>query len=102
MGTGLFFDNSAPLGGGGGFHPPTPLDPPTPLPPERLGPIFFRTFGQSKNFSGAFGANLLDNKFPSASQTLSTTGEEGGPPPHPSKGALGPGSQSPTHTRACR
>ena len=56
------FNTSAPLGWVIPHHPPTPLDPPTHHQPpnlERLGHIFFRTFGQSKNFPDclAFGAN---------------------------------------------
>ena len=54
------FNNPAALGERGRPTPP-PLDPPPPHPPqqplERLGPIFFRAFGRSKNFSGAFSAN---------------------------------------------
>ena len=41
-------------GGGGAHHPPNAL--------ERLGQIFFWTFGQSKFFSGAFGAKYFEPK----------------------------------------
>ena len=36
---------------------PTPLFRPPPTPPKRLSQIFFRAFGRSKKFPGAFGAN---------------------------------------------
>ena len=45
-GTWAFFNNSAPLGGGGFPHPtPPPLDPPTPPPLEISGQTFLRAFG---------------------------------------------------------
>ena len=46
--------------GGEGSHttpPRPPCTPPPPPPRKRLSQIFFRAFGQSKFFSGAFGAN---------------------------------------------
>ena len=54
-------------GGGGG----SPLDPPPPLkqvpappppPPQVIGQTFLRVFGQSKNFSGTFGASQFRQK----------------------------------------
>ena len=76
---------------------------PTPHPPEpptqkTWGQIFFRAFGQSKIFSGAFGASQFRPKFfVGASQNSAHWGGRGGldppiqppRPTHPPKRALG-------------
>ena len=69
------FNNSAPFGVAGLGGPTTATHSPWthtthhPPPLKRLGQIFFRAFGRSKVFSGAFGADDLAQKFSSAPQS---------------------------------
>ena len=83
-------------GGSHTTHPP-PLDPPSP-PFKKIGPKFLQTFGQSKLFSGAFGANRFRPKiflgaFGASKNSAPPEMEGGGgvgPPPNAWSRAPGP------------
>ena len=70
-------------GEGGGLTPPPPPHPPPPF--HVIGPIFLRVFGQSKIFSGAFGASQFrpKNFFGPFGASINSGSPEGGVPPQP-------------------
>ena len=69
-GRGLLLTTRHHWGGGGHTTPP----------PPKVGPNFFRAFGQSKNFFGAFGQFSLDQILPAAPLKTQPHGGGGGHP----------------------